>query len=155
MSALNDPRVTRIAALHEISGALSGRLVYLATPFTKLASRARNGCIDPPFRASTFDALAAEAARRQAAYWAANCAAVGISAASPIVMSCAMVEAHTALDPLDEAFWERWCAPLLAASWAVVVPPIHGALESRGVSHETLAALDRGRPVFVLGASSC
>ena len=90
-------------------------------------------------------ALAATRADRHAARLAMR----GVTAVSPIVQAASMCHATAHLDPLDARFWTRWCAPILAASRAVVVPDIPGWSRSEGVWHEVREALGRSLPVHV------
>jgi len=73
----------------------------------------------------------------------------GVTAVSPIVLADGMCHATEHLDPLDVRFWTRWCAPILAAARAVVVPDIPGWSRSEGVWHEVREALGRSLPVHV------
>ena len=137
----------RNARLADVIAHCRGRLVYLATPYSKIVV-GDDGQWD---ECRSVDAMVL------AAYWAGNFASEGITAVSPIVQSAVMVHASHAfesdpLDPLDADFWTAWCAPLLEASAAVVVPPIRGWRESLGIRHEVIEALTSGRPVFVLHA---
>lgn len=114
-------------------------LIYVATPYTKLA-------VDDAGRWSQVESLvAAERAAR------ASCrlAALGLTAISPIVQAAAMCHASAALDPLDVVFWPRWCAPLLSRSSAVVIPDLPGWDQSDGIWHEAREAVGMNKPVFV------
>lgn len=124
---------------------LRGRLVYLATPYSKVVVDA----------AGQFRPQRSFVAGQRAAVWARRLAVEGVTAVSPIVQAASMVSAHSAfepapLDPLDAVFWGAWCLPLLRASRAVVVPPIPGWRESDGIWHEVRTALHGMRPVFVI-----
>lgn len=137
----------RNARLADVIAHCRGRLVYLATPFSKIAV-GDDGQWDV--------GLSIEAMMR-AAHWARHLALEGITAVSPIVQSTEMVLASCVFesdpfDPMDADFWTAWCAPLLEASAAVVVPPIRGWREILGIRHEVIEALTSGRPVFVLHA---
>ena len=137
----------RNARLADVIAHCRGRLVYLATPYSKIAV-GDDGQWDVGL---SFDAM------MRAAHWARHLALEGITAVSPIVQSAEMVHASCVfesdpLDPMDADFWTAWCAPLLEASAAVVVPPIRGWRESLGIRHEVIEALTSGRPVFVLHA---
>ena len=128
----------------EAARRLSG-LVYVATPYTKLA--APRGVFDWP---------RADAAAHKAAGAVAMLAMRGVSAVSPIVI------AHAACDwwhsqvnagfaeraALDAMFWTRWCAPLLDAARMVYVPAIEGWHESDGVAREVAHALSGCKPVI-------
>ena len=135
------------ARLADVIAHCRGRLVYLATPYSKIAV-GDDG---------QWDAILTMDVTTRAANWAGHLASEGITAVSPIVQSVEMVYASHVLasdplDPLDADFWTAWCAPLLEASAAVVVPPIRGWCESLGIRHEVIQALTSGRPVFVLHA---
>ncbi len=122
------------------------RLTYLATPYAKISLN-MNGQWCP---------VQSEMAAFQAAKWATHIAANGASAVSPVVQSAAIVAADTgaALDPLDDVFWRKWCAPLLRASGAVIIPPIDGWKVSLGIWREACAALEASKPVFVIRKGS-
>lgn len=122
-----------------------GRLVYLATPYSKLAvNDSGEWC-----RVGSYEAAV------RAALWAGLLAAEGITAVSPIVQSVEMVHSDLCgdLNPLDEVFWEGWCRPLLAASDVIVVPPIPGWRESEGIWIEVCSALSTNRPVYLIDES--
>lgn len=123
-----------------------GKMVYLATPYSReVLNYDGRWC---PVRS---DAMAFEAAK-----WAAHCAVNGVAVVSPVVQAVAMVNADIAdaIDPLDEKFWTVWCAPLLHACGAVIVPPIAGWDRSRGVFHECSAALRRNIAVHLIRPGS-
>lgn len=86
-----------------------------------------------------------------AAMEAARLARVGVTAISPIVLSGDMCHVDTGLDPLGAGFWHRWCAPVLNACGAVVIPEIPGWWRSRGVWREACFALGAMMPVFIYG----
>lgn len=125
------------AALH-----CRGRLVYLATPYSRLVTDA-NGNWRGDYSRYVATLTALEARRL---------ADAGVTAISPISLACAMVHAGGAqgLDPLDQAFWTRWCRPLLNRCDVVVVPPLQGWRASDGVWHEVTEALRASKPVFVI-----
>lgn len=118
-------------------------LVYLATPYSKIA-------VD---RAGRWSLVESMCASERAAKAAARLTALGITAVSPIVQAAAMCHASHALDPLDAVFWTRWCAPLLDACQAVVIPDIAGWDRSEGVWIEAREAVAQNKPVFVYGAA--
>ncbi|APZ53724.1 DUF1937 family protein [Salipiger abyssi] len=122
--------------------ACRGRLVYLASPYSKRAAHA-DGCYCP---------TEATRAAFDAAKWAAALAREGITAISPIAQAQAMADADmgAGLDPLDDRFWTDWCAPLLGACEALILPPIHGWQESRGCRLEITVAQNCGKPVFLM-----
>lgn len=117
---------------------LAGQVVYLATPYSLMTIL--GGEWNYPRSCVMLDRAAGQAARL---------AALGVTALSPIVQSASMCHVSRSLDPLDNVFWARWCAPLLAASAAVVVPAIQGWRSSLGVWAEVTVALGDGRPVYL------
>ncbi|MFV0386523.1 DUF1937 family protein [Paracoccus sp. (in: a-proteobacteria)] len=119
-----------------------GRLAYLATPYTKLV-------LDDD---RNFDWRAHLKVRVRTSRWAAELAIEGVTAASPVLMACAICESGVTgcPHPLDEAFWSRWCQPMLAASGAVIVPPMAGWDVSRGVWREVCWSLRQNRPVYLI-----
>ena len=120
-----------------------GELAYLATPYTKLAANSER-----------FSELASERCSIHAAVWAAALAVEGVTAVSPIVQAHEMVMSGLVgdqMDPLDAAFWERWCRPLLTASGVVIIPPIKGWQDSAGIWAEVCQALKLQKRVFVIG----
>jgi len=121
-------------------------IAYLATPYSKVVLDA-DGLWDQRL---SLDA-SARAARASAAL-----ARHGVTALSPIVQTAEMCHCSSlsardpgALDPLDAAFWTRWCAPLLAAARAVIVPDIPGWDQSDGIWAEVVSALGCNLPVYV------
>lgn len=129
--------VVGVAARHRAD------LVYLATPYSKIARKP-----DGRFCPVRSDACAAEAAR-----WVAMFAASGVTAVSPVVAAnAAVLHRHRGgvRDPLHSDFWESWCRPLLFASQVVVVPPIDGWRESVGIWREVTAALACNAPVYLI-----
>lgn len=132
----------RHSGLGDVLARYRGTLVYLATPYTRLARRE-----DGAFCAVRSDGLAHEAS-----CWAAMFALNGVTAISPIVCAVAAVNADLAraLDPLDARFWENWCRPLLRASDVVVIPPLPGWKESAGVFHEAREAVQQMKPVQII-----
>ena len=121
---------------------LRGRLVYLATPYSRqVIGSDGHWC---PVRSTEFGI--------RAAMWARRLAGVGVTAVSPIVQAVEMVHCGAAgePDPLDAEFWEKWCRPLLAKADAVVVPPIRGWQVSVGVWREAIEALATSRQVWLL-----
>lgn len=126
----------------EVVSLARGRLVYLASPYSRVVTDDGGG-FDPglSFRAGF-----------QAALWSTRLASVGVTAVSPIVLSSAMVgaDARDVLDPLDAAFWTRWCEPLLRACDVLIVAPIPGWQDSDGCHHEVSWAVANGRPALLL-----
>ncbi|MCU0909815.1 MAG: DUF1937 family protein [Rhodobacteraceae bacterium] len=122
-----------------------GGQVYLATPYTRRVVDVA-GAYDPDLNLSLMF---------EAAWEARRLAQLGVTAISPIVQAAGMVALHRPrhgarpLDPLDAEFWTRWCAPVLAASEAVVVPDLPGWADSAGVLHEVKTALGRNKPVYL------
>lgn len=130
-------------SLADVVSRCRSRLCYLATPYTKLA-------VHPD--GSFCSARSIEASVR-AARWLNLLAMDGVTAVSPIVQAVEMVNAdrlRETLDPLDAAFWEDWCRPLLRASSVVVVPPIPGWDESDGIWGEVRQALDWQMQVLLI-----
>lgn len=121
-----------------------GRLVYLATPYSKPVLD-ENGawCL---YRSSRLG--------QEAELWMTRFASIDVTAISPIAAAARMLELPMGIDPLDQQFWTRWCAPILRASGVVVVPAIDGWRESDGVWHEATEALSANRPVLLLRAGS-
>lgn len=119
--------------------------VYLASPYTKIAQRGGKWAYDLSLMASA-----------RAAQELGRLARVGVTGVSPIVQSAeiahverALVASGQMLDPLDAAFWERWCRPMLNTSGAVVVPDIEGWAQSEGVMREVMWTLrETNRPIF-------
>lgn len=114
-------------------------IVYLATPYSRIA-------VDKSGRWSLVESMRAS---EKAARAAARLAALGITTVSPIVEAAAMCHASHALDPLNAAFWTRWCAPLFAAARAVVIPDIAGWDQSDGIWLEAREAVAQCKPVHV------
>lgn len=120
-----------------VAGVSRGGLIYLATPFTR-----------------RLPDVGLCGLRDEAAVHVAALAREGVTAVSPVLLSAAACISMPALDPLDDDFWTRWCAPLLRAAAGVVVPDLPGWPRSRGVRFEMEAALARCIPVhfYDLGA---
>ena len=117
-----------------------GILVYLATPYSREVLGPDGAWC--PARSIELGLRAADRAARLAR--------VGVTAVSPIAQAADMVHvARPPIDPLDDAFWEAWCRPLLAGCGAVAVPDMPGWDRSRGIWHEVTWALERNMPVFV------
>lgn len=127
------PAASLMAAAKHAQRLESGRAVYLATPYTRLARAGQ---------------------AQQAANVAADCvgwmARKGVTAVSPIVLAHAACEQDPQLDPLAEKFWTDWCAPLLWACGAVVVPDIPGREASKGVAYEAAWALRNSRTLIIV-----
>lgn len=113
--------------------------VYLATPYS-LEVVGEDGKWSR-HRSYLLADLAVMSARRLAGH--------GVTAVSPIVLTDRMCSMTKALDPLDDDYWTRWCAPILRGASAVVVPEIEGWQRSRGIWHEVTWALERAVPVWV------
>ena len=132
--------------------------VYLATPYSKEA-------IDV-LGAWSYDL--SKSMQRRAERAALELMQAGVSAFSPIALSVGMIHAsgqfhgtrgggvrfEPALDPLDSAFWSRWCQPFLNVCGAVVVPDIPGWDHSDGIWAEVQFAISRDIPVFVYGGAN-
>lgn len=122
-----------------------GSPVYLATPYSKIVEYAGRWSYERSLYASA-----------QAARELGRLARVGVTGVSPIVQSAEIAHVERALaatgqsiDPLDTAFWEGWCRPILNVASAVVVPDIDGWSESEGVFREVMWTLqETQRPVF-------
>ncbi|MCV2877591.1 DUF1937 family protein [Sedimentimonas flavescens] len=115
-----------------------GRLVYVATPYSRVV-------VDDHGKWCRMrDA--------EASVWAskvcADLARAGATGVSPIVLSTGMCGASR-LDPLDEKFWNAWCAPLLAACGSIYVPDLPGWQASRGIWTECVWALGHNMPVLL------
>lgn len=136
------PGLLHTGASPESVARVGSGLRYLATPYSRLVRDPRSG---------QWSRVRSEEMVRHAALHAADLAGCGVTAVSPIVQSGVMCHGASVLDPLDEAFWGRWCQPLLEACTAVVVPDIPGWRQSLGVWREVVWALDRNRPVHVYG----
>lgn len=129
------------AAMDFVAARCRGRLTYLATPYSReVTDHGR------------FSVHRSDLMGHAAADWQKRLALVGVSAVSPIVQAVAMLDAPGVvdLDPLDDQFWTAWCAPMLAAAAALIIPPIDGWQRSRGIWAEALSLLRWNRPVFVL-----
>lgn len=127
-----------------------GRPVYLATPYTLRAQINGKWSYEASLHCSA-----------QAARELGRLARVGVTGISPIVQSAEMVHAEAfervrdaaPLDPLDAAFWHRWCRPILNACFAVVVPDIDGWPQSDGVFREVMETLaETQKPIFFYAA---
>lgn len=125
----------------------AGGLVYLATPYSLEVVDMRGRW---QFARSVEMAL-------RAASVSADLALLRVTAVSPIVLAAEMCHATEGrpqpLDPLNEKFWARWCAPLLRVASAVVVPDLPGWRTSRGIWREVMWALERNVPVYLYGGA--
>jgi len=142
LSRARDPRI-RWGETPERVALMASGLVYLATPYTRMVLR------DGAWHFALSVEMQVRAERH-----AARLAALGVTAVSPIALAAGMCHASHALDPLDAAFWARWCAPILAAARAVVVPDVPGWHLSDGIRHEVSEALARNLPVHVYAAGA-
>lgn len=114
-------------------------IVYVATPYSRVVTRPDGSwCWH-------LSALA----RDRAVAATVPLVRAGMAAFSPVALAAQMCHRAPDLDPLDGVFWERWCAPFLAAAALVWVPDIAGWRESDGVSHEIAVALARNKPVRI------
>lgn len=127
----------------------TGRLVYLATPYSREVTRR-----------GQWDYRRSVVMQGKAAKAALDLCLAGVTAISPIVLSaemCHVAWIHTfdadpmVPDPLDAGLWEAWCRPLLCAAGAVVVPDIIGWNRSAGVWREAAWAVEHGVPVYLYG----
>ena len=138
------PGVTTLSLQEMMEAAPRLSLAYLATPYTKRARNSKGG----------FDLVDSSEAAADACRAVAALAQAGVTGLSPVVL------AHSAcvvslfwqrpLDPLDAEFWHCWCAPILLACEAVIVPSIPGCLASEGIAREVHIAAGQGKPVFVM-----
>lgn len=131
------------ASLPDVAAREGGRLVYLASPYSRLV------CDDDGAWCFT-KSCAVEVVT---SFWARDFALAGVTVASPILTACAMCHSDVLseyLDPLHDAFWARWCQPMLAACASVVIPPISGWDQSRGVWREACWALEHNVPVYLM-----
>ena len=126
-----------------IAARCMGRQVYLATPISQVIRAhgvERGGAV----------------ASQMAAFWVHRLAMAGVSAVAPAVLSIGALQQGNPAHPLgpcgylDAPFWERWCAPILGASGAVVVPDLAGWSVSEGVGREVAWAVARNVPVFMM-----
>lgn len=140
-------------------------LVYLATPYSKISMNRSGG----------WSAQDSEYYGQAAADWAAMLAQFEISVFAPIAQISLMINfsVHgvlafsnprstsppgrdlefsglTSLSPPDDAFWSAWCAPFRDACSCVVVPPVVGWRESRGIWREVRTAISRNKPVYIM-----
>ena len=128
--------------LCDVIGQCTGRLAYLATPYSKLV-------VDDDGR---WQADLSRIHEARASRWARALALDGITAISPILMACGICHADLEgyFDPLDNGFWAAWCQPLLRRSDTVIIPQMYGWQDSRGVWREACHALCHNQPVFVI-----
>ena len=141
------PDLSAGLTLADVAGRAGSGISYLATPYSRIA-------VDHD---GTWNSALSEQASDMACWVAAGLARRGVTAISPVVNAHAMLLATFVArdrfpDPLDHAFWMRWCRPLLFASDRVLVPPIAGWRASVGVWHEVGLALRNGIPVWLIGA---
>ncbi len=131
------------AGLDDVARVAQGRMVYLASPYSKRAVDA----------VGAWDRWKADAAAQEAARVAARLLRQGVTATSPIVQAQAMVVdsfwGSEWIDPMDAGLWSAWCAPMLAASAVVYVPALAGWAESRGILHEAREAVMACKPVLI------
>lgn len=138
------PLVRMDCGIEEIVSRCGAGLHYLATPYSREVVD-----YEGDWREERSVELGLRAAQASAAL-----AARGVTAISPIAHASAMVAMPCGadgarLDPLDAAFWDRWCRPLLQRCDSVIVPKIKGWQRSRGIWAEVMTALERSKPVFV------
>lgn len=120
-----------------------GGLVYVATPYTRLARVPGT---------DTWSYQMSAMAQERAIFKAVPLVAAGLSAVAPVILASQMCHRSMNLDPLDERFWARWCRPILSSAALVWVPEIRGWAESRGVRFEVATALSRNVPVLIEAA---
>lgn len=125
----------------EIACEASGLLCYLATPYSREVVDAHGD----------WQQQYSEIIAEKTALWSGLFAAKGITVVSPILLSASMVHADTLaqLEPLDAAFWETWCAPLLFNSQRVIVPPVNGWRESLGIWREVEWSCKQSRKIYL------
>lgn len=130
----------------EVVGRVSGRMAYLATPYTRLV-------LDDDHCWNSGLSVDVEI---RTARWIRHFAIEGATVVSPIVLACAVIHADMEgnIDPLDDRFWSRWCQPILQAAGSVIVPAIEGWDASLGVWREACWALQHNVPVFLVAAGS-
>ena len=123
-----------------VAGRAPAGVHYLATPYSLEVMRAGAWCSNASLQAGL---AAADAAARLAAH--------GVTAISPIAQAALMVQVAGPgrLAPLDQAFWTRWCRPLLQVSGSVIVPDLPGWRRSAGILHEVTHALSANLPVYL------
>lgn len=131
--------LVRFGATPETVAREAAGLVYIATPYSKVAP-GPDGLWD---YAASYRAMMA--ARRA---WI-RLTELGVAAFAPIAVAADQCHESLMLDPLDDAFWTRWCAPFLTAARMVVVPDIDGWRESAGIWAELRAAIGCNKPVKV------
>jgi hypothetical protein len=130
-------------SIEDVVQRLEGRQVYMSVPYS-------GQVVDPC--TGRFEAWRGDAVAQEAARWSAMFAVNRVSCVAPVVLSSGMIDADMGgeLNPLKSDFWRGFCAPILSASFAVVVPPILGALDSAGVFYEAAYALRNNRRVMVM-----
>lgn len=122
----------------------AGVLGYLATPYLRETIAAG------VWRMERSAALSASAALVMV-----DLAQAGVSVVAPAVQMAEMCNVASILprgrrlNPLDPAFWERWCRPLLAAADFVVVPDMPGWERSEAVLAAARHAVDTGLPLYL------
>jgi len=132
----------RGASLDQVADRCPAGMAYLATPYSKVVTEGVTGAWSP---------WRSEAAAHAASTWVSALADIQITAVSPIVLAVGAVHCGgDQLDPLDHEFWMAWCAPILSASRAVIIPPINGWDDSLGVWQEAIAALTSNRSVYLI-----
>jgi len=105
-------------------------LSYLATPFS-LHPRGH------------------EAAFIEAARIAGKLVLSGVNCYSPIV-SCYPLSVHAGLDPMDLRFWLGYDEVMLHKADVLIVAPMDGWKESKGMAHEIAFFERQGKPIFDL-----
>ena len=119
----------------------AGQLIYLASPYTTLAQK--NGALCKHLSSGV---------QMNIARWGQLCAEENLTAVSPILIESWIYSADflNKIDPLDQAFWCRWSAPLLKASTCLAIAPLDKWNISLSVWRQTCWALTHNRRVFVL-----
>lgn len=133
------------AGIGAVTAMCRGRLVYLATPYSKLA-------VDHD---GVWRQELSVAAGQAACEWVWRLTCAGVSVVSPVVQAVEALRydysGEAVLDPLDAGFWQAWCRPMLNAADVLVIPPVDGWSESQGIFHEVLWFVRHNRPVRIMG----
>lgn len=125
---------------------VKGQMGYLATPYSR---EVLNDDLQ-------WDAGLSLQVETKTARWVRKFALEGVTVVSPVIMACSICHADPEgdVDPLDDAFWSRWCQPILAGCGAVIIPAMPGWDRSRGVWREACWALLHNVPVYLIAPGS-
>lgn len=130
----------------ETAGIGSGRVVYLATPYSREVID-QNGNWNRDLHQSVVNV---------AGFWSWRLSYEGATAISPIVCADHIQKngrcSGKGPRPLDDAWWSMWCLPLMRAAGCFAIPPIPGWDRSRGVWREACWALEHGVPVCLISS---